>query len=216
MTVSSAHLDLFHAADPRLAVTLGPESRELADRARRLSAEVFAPIAAAGTYGRVNRKLVRALGEHGILSEVFPATDRDQPQRQVSAQRLALLKEYLALECTAAEDALGLQGLGFYPIWRWGNDAQVERWYGGVVAGSTVAAYALTEPEAGSDTAAMQLTATRTADGYRLNGTKIYISNAPEADLYVVFARTSDTGRRGVTAFLVPATPPAWTVGPSN
>ena len=191
-------------ADRLCMIDPGADLESLGERARRLAGEVFAPIAEKGEFGRVNRPLVRAIGEHGLLAELFPQEQIGEPERRTSALRLAVLKEYLARGCTAAEDALGLQGLGFYPIWRWGTADQVARWHPGVVDGTTVAAYALTEPEAGSDTASMRLTATRDGDAYLLNGTKIYISNAPEADVYTVYARTADTGRRGVTAFIVP------------
>src|SRR5215211_6304254 len=73
-----------------------------------------------------------------------------------------------------------------------------------VFAGSSVAAFALSEPEAGSDVASLQLRAELDGDGYRLTGTKTWISNAPDADVYSVFARTSDEGAKGITAFVVP------------
>jgi acyl-CoA dehydrogenase len=85
----------------------------------------------------------------------------------------------------------------------------VRRWIPGVVAGSTVAAFALTEPDAGSDAAALALRAEPVADGWRLHGEKAWISNAPEADVYTVFARTTPgAGARGVTAFVVPGDAP--------
>lgn len=186
-------------------VTLDAELAALAERAERLAREVFEPIAAAGPRGRVNRALVRALGDHGILAELFPPAWQAGMPRQVSARRLCVLKEYLGKGCTAAEDALGLQGLGFFPVLRWGPDALVRRWLGPVVAGEAVAAYALTEPGAGSDAAHLGLSATRDGDGYRLSGTKVWISNAPDADFYTVFARTTGgAGAAGITAFVVP------------
>jgi len=98
-----------------------------------------------------------------------------------------------------------LQGLGSYPVLQSGLDEQVQRWLPAVAAGDAVAAFALTEPEAGSDAAALQLAAEPDGDGWRLTGTKMWISNAPEADFYTVFARTTpDAGSRGVSAFVVP------------
>ena len=90
-----------------------------------------------------------------------------------------------------------------------GRDEIVRRWLPAVAAGDAVAAFALTEPEAGSDAAALALRAEPDGPGWRLTGEKIWISNAPEADFYTVFARTTpDAGARGVSAFLVPADRP--------
>jgi acyl-CoA dehydrogenase len=167
---------------------------ELLARARQLGHEVFAPIAERGEPGRVNRELVRALGEHGLVERVF----------QGSAIELCDLREGLAHGCTEAETALALQGLGGYPILREAQPTIREQWIPRLTAGDAVAAFALSEPESGSDVASLALRAERDGDGYRLTGTKTWISNAPEADLYSVFARTSDNGAKGITAFAVP------------
>src|SRR5512132_604802 len=167
---------------------------DVLDRARRLGHEVFAPIAAQGKPGRLNRPLVRALGEHGLLELVFAG----------SAVELCELREGLAHGCTEAETALALQGLGGYPILSRARPAVREAWIPRLSAGTAVAAFALSEPEAGSDAGALTLRAERDGDGFRLTGTKMWISNAPEADVYTVFARTSDNGARGITAFAVP------------
>ena len=167
---------------------------DVLDRARRLGHEAFAPIAAQGTPGRLNRPLVRALGEHGLLELVFAG----------SAVELCELREGLAHGCTDAETALALQGLGGYPILSRGTPAIREEWIPRLSRGEAVAAFALSEPEAGSDAANLGLSAKRERGGFRLAGTKIWISNAPEADVYSVFARTSDSGAKGVTAFAVP------------
>ena len=125
---------------------------------------------------------------------------------------LCLLRESLAIECTEAETALALQGLGAYPIVQAGREATRRRWLPAVAAGDAVAAFALTEPEAGSDAAALSLTAEPDGDGWRLTGRKMWISNAPEADFYTVFARTTaGAGARGVSAFVVPADRPGLT-----
>ena len=145
---------------------------------------------------------MRALGDHGVLAELFE--DPANGDRTVSAARLCLAKESLGERSTAAEDALGLQGLGFYPIYRWGSTAQVETWYQPVVSGEAVSAFAMTEPDAGSDVAALQLRAERRDGGWSLSGSKIWISNAPDADVYTVFARTGEHTRNGITAFVVP------------
>jgi acyl-CoA dehydrogenase len=167
---------------------------ELLERAQRLGHDTFAPIAEAGEEGRLNRPLVRALGEHGLLARVFEG----------SAMELCELREGLAHGSTEAETALALQGLGGHPILRAARPQISDDWIPRLTAGTAVAAFALSEPEAGSDAAALTLRAEGDADGFRLTGTKMWISNAPEADVYTVFARTSDNGARGITAFAVP------------
>jgi acyl-CoA dehydrogenase len=168
---------------------------ELYDETRRLAAAELRPIADQGRPCRVNRPLVRALAEHGLLGRLFP---------DVSATDLCVIREALATACTEAETAFALQGLGAYPIHQAGSAEVKARWIPRVADGTVVPAFALTEPEAGSDVSAMSLRASRDGrDGYRLNGEKLWISNAPEADIYAVFARTSE-GSRGLTAFAVP------------
>lgn len=171
---------------------------------RRLAREVFAPLAAAGAPGRVNRPLVRALGETGLLGRLFPTPLGGTGGDGVSATELCRLREALAGECTEAETALAVQGLGTYPVVQSGPPELAGRFVPEVAKGEAVAAFALSEPGAGTDAAALSLAAEPDGDGWRLTGEKIWISNAPDADLYTVFARTApDAGARGVTAFVV-------------
>ena len=186
-----------------LDLHLNRDQRDLYDETRAIAARALAPIAAAGTPGRINRALVKALAERGLLARLF---ERDE----VSAIELCLIREGLARGSTEAETAFALQGLGAYPIVQAGSEALQAEWIPRVAAGSAVAAFALTEPEAGSDPAALSLHAGPDgAGGYVLNGEKLWISNAPEADIYTVFARTeATTGARGLTAFAVPGDAP--------
>ncbi|MFJ7777854.1 acyl-CoA dehydrogenase family protein [Streptomyces yangpuensis] len=178
---------------------LGVDQEEWCGRLRALAAERLRPLAEKGEPGRVNRPLLAALGELGLLERVFASGALD----------LCLLRESLAYGCTEAETALALQGLGAYPVLRAGSEAQRERWLPQVRAGRAVAAFALSEPGAGSDAAALALAADPDpagGGGWRLSGEKCWISNAPEADFYTVFARTGEgPGAKGVSAFLVPA-----------
>ena len=163
-----------------------------ADDVRRVAHDILAPIAHTGERGRVNRRLVRALGEHGLLDRVLPLEGRP------SALELCRIREALATESTEAETAFALQGLGTHPILTNGPPELIKQWVPAVVSGDAVAAFALTEPEAGSDIASLSLVAERDGDGWRLTGVKKWISNAPEADIYTVFARTTpDAGARG-------------------
>jgi len=169
---------------------------------RALAREVLAPIAAAGRPGRVNRELVRALGEHGLIAALVPPR---QGGEAGSALDLCLLREALARECTDAETALALQGLGGHPIAVAASERVARRWLPAIVAGEAVAAFALSEAAAGSDAAGLELAASPDGDGWRLHGEKAWISNAPDADVYTVFARTTPGARsRGITAFAVP------------
>jgi len=180
-------------------VSRTPEHAALIDEARRIARDVLEPIAGAGRPGRVNRRLIEALAREGLLPRMFPGDD------EVPATTVCLLREGLARESTEAETALALQGLGAYPILQSGRPGLVDRWIPDVAAGRAVAAFALTEPEHGSDVARLELAAERDGGGWRLTGFKTWISNAPDADVYTVFARTTpDAGSKGVTAFAVP------------
>jgi len=180
----------------------------------RAHAVELRPVADGGQPGRVNRELLTAMGHLGLLARLFPGAAlpgaaAGQPSREARALDLCLLRESLATECTEAETALALQGLGSYPVLQSGSDEQVRRWLPAVASGAAVAAFALSEPGAGSDAAALELAAEPDGNGWRLTGTKTWISNAPEADFYTVFARTTPgAGARGVSAFLVPAERP--------
>ncbi|MFE9622400.1 acyl-CoA dehydrogenase family protein [Streptomyces sp. NPDC006527] len=185
------------------AFSLEPEQAAWCAELRTLAAERLRPLAEKGEPGRVNRPLVAELGRLGLLARLFTS----------GAVDLCLMRESLAYACTEAETALALQGLGAHPVHAHGSPAQRDRWLPRVADGSAVAAFALTEPGAGSDAAALSLAAE--PDGphrWRLTGEKCWISNAPEADVYTVFARTAeDAGARGVTAFLLPADRPGLT-----
>jgi len=185
---------------------LSPAQRAFAAQVRGYAGDELRPLAEAGQPGRVNRELIKAMGRLGLLARLFPGAAAGQLSREAQATDLCLLREALATQSTEAETALALQGLGSYPVLQSGRDEQVRRWLPAVASGDAVAAFALSEPGAGSDAAALELAADKDGDGWRLTGTKTWISNAPEADFYTVFARTTPAaGARGVSAFLVPA-----------
>ncbi|MGW5278003.1 acyl-CoA dehydrogenase family protein [Streptomyces collinus] len=185
------------------AFSLEPEQTAWCAELRALAAERLRPLAGKGEPGRVNRPLLTELGRLGLLARLFASGALD----------LCLMRESLAQSCTEAETALALQGLGAHPVHAHGSAAQRERWLPRVADGGAVAAFALSEPGAGSDAAALALAAESDGgSGWRLTGAKCWISNAPEADFYTVFARTTPgAGARGVTAFLVPADRPGLT-----
>ncbi|GHD03454.1 acyl-CoA dehydrogenase [Streptomyces violarus] len=185
------------------AFSLEPAQLAWCAELRTLAAERLRPLAEKGEPGHVNRALVAEVGRLGLLERLFTSGALD----------LCLMRESLAHGCTEAETALALQGLGAHPVHAHGTEPQRARWLPRVADGTAVAAFALSEPGAGSDAAALTLRAERDGPArWRLTGEKCWISNAPEADFYTVFARTApDAGARGVTAFLVPADRPGLT-----
>jgi acyl-CoA dehydrogenase len=198
-----------HGGDPGVSdySHLPKERQVLLERTETLAAKELAPIAAAGEPGVVNRPLLAALAEHGLLAQVFPRDDSGF--LPTSAVDLCLVREGLARHCTEAETALAVQGLGAYPILRAGTPEVVAEWLPRLAAGEVAAAFALTEPDSGSDVGSLSLSATAEGDGFLLSGEKAFISNAPDADIYTVFARTTQgAGARGITAFAVPGDAP--------
>lgn len=183
------------------AFALTEGQRQFVAHVREVAVRELRPLAETGEPGRVNHRLLKAMGAHGLLARLFPSASTDRP---ATAMDLCLMREALATVSTEAETALALQGLGSYPFLLSGNTAVIDRWRPAMVSGEAVAAFALSEPDAGSDAASLHLEARPDGDGWTLHGEKIWISNAPEADLYVVFARTTPDARaRGITAFAV-------------
>ena len=153
------------------------------------------------------RRLVAAMGEAQLLA---PTVGDDGGRFDVRS--LCLARETLAYHDGLADFAFALQGLGSGPVSLYGT-AEQRRRLAHVAAGKAIPAFALTEPEAGSDVAAIMTTATADGDGFRLDGEKTYISNAGIADWYVVFARTGERpGARGLSAFIVDAEAPGLTI----
>jgi acyl-CoA dehydrogenase len=187
--------------------------RELLAEAHRVAGEL-APVAARGVEGRYNRELLADLAGSGLLGRLF-ARGEDGWRPDVSALDLCLIREGLAYACTEAETAFAMQGLGSFPVLQSGRPEAVQEWIPRVAAGEAVTGFALSEPQAGTDVAALSLRADRDGGGWRLNGVKTWISNAPDADLYSVFARSTEgAGARGLTAFLVPGDAPGLTGEP--
>jgi acyl-CoA dehydrogenase len=155
------------------------------------------------------RELVKKLGRDGWLKHTAP--DPDAPGA-LDVRTLCLIRETLARHDGLADFAFAMQGLGAGPISLYGNARQRE-WLKRTRSGDAIAAFALTEPQSGSDIANLALTAQRYGDGYVLDGEKTWISNGGIADLYVVFARTGEgPGAKGVSAFLVPGKLPGFSV----
>jgi alkylation response protein AidB-like acyl-CoA dehydrogenase len=157
---------------------------------------------------REARALLGLLGEAGWCRHAV-AAEHGGASGAPSVAALCAIREALAAASPLADAVFALQGLGSMPISLSENAAMKSRWLPEVAAGRAMAAFAMTEPEAGSDVAAIATVATRDGGAYRLDGAKHLISNAGLADFYTVFASTDRTaGTRGISCFVVPADAP--------
>lgn len=158
------------------------------------------------------RRLVAALGAGGWLRYCVPAR-WGGIHEQIDVRSLSLIRETLARHSGLADFAFAMQGLGSGTITLFGTEEQRARYLPAVAAGERIAAFALTEPESGSDVAAMATSALRSGNGWAVNGAKTYISNGGIADHYVLFARTGEApGAKGISAFIVDADTPGLTI----
>ncbi len=155
------------------------------------------------------RHMVRSFGAAGLLDYVVPQGDAPFDVRSV-----CLIREGLTYEHALADAMFAQQGIGTMAIRRYGTAAQREQYLEPCRKGERIAAFALTEPETGSDVASMTTTATRDGDHYVINGAKTLISNAGLADHYLVTVRTGEApGARGLSMFIVDAGTPGLNVG---
>ena len=153
------------------------------------------------------RTLVAELGHAGFLN-LAAARDGRPPH----VRSLAVARATLAYHDGLADFAFAMQGLGSGAISLFGSDAQREEWLPKVARGDAIAAYALTEPDTGSDAANIAMKAEQDGESWRLFGVKSYISNGTIADLLTVFARTGGEGAKGISAFIVRGDDPGLSV----
>ena len=158
------------------------------------------------------KAIVKALGDAGFTSYAVPASAGGQ-HKKLDVRSLCIIRETLARHNALADFAFAMQGLGSGPISLFGDEAQQATYLNAVATGDKIAAFSLSEPEAGSDVAAMSCSARADGDQWVLNGTKTWISNAGIADFYTVFARTDDSGgAKGISCFVVEADTPGFEV----
>lgn len=178
----------------------------LEDRHRELAAEAesWAKAHLPVDHGDVDaacRGLVKALGEAGLLEWTAPGGG----ETALDVRALCVLRETLAYHDGLADFAFAMQGLGMGAVSLFGTAWQRD-WLSATRAGEAIAGLALTEPRSGSDVAAMETTAVKDGNGWRIDGEKTWISNGGIADVYTVYARTGEApGAKGVSCFLVPA-----------
>ena len=181
--------------------TLQARAREWVEK------NLVAPTARTATVEERAVALVRDLGAAGFLKYIAPR-QVGGAREKIQARDLSLLRAEFARGDALADTMFAIQALGGYPIALAGSFAQ-RRILDDVVSGAAIAAFALTEPEAGSDAAALQTRAVRRDGAYSISGTKCFISNAGIADFYIVFASTAPEKRgKGVSAFMIDANTP--------
>ncbi|MBI4545317.1 MAG: acyl-CoA dehydrogenase family protein, partial [Gemmatimonadetes bacterium] len=187
--------------------------RDQARELERWAGEVLPPLLEGAedsldaVYACVGR-LVAELGRAGLLRVCVPGAYGGL-REGLDVRSLSLAREILGRGSGLADCALAMQGLGSAPITLYGREDQKRAILPGVAAGTVLGAFALSEPEAGSDVGAIATTATRDGDSWRLDGVKTWISNAGLANYYVVFARTGEgPGTKGLSAFIVNADTP--------
>jgi alkylation response protein AidB-like acyl-CoA dehydrogenase len=190
--------------------SITPEQEQLYASMKRLAAEVVAPGAAErDKEGRWDPDVWKRLAEAGVAGMPIP--------EELGGSGGSILDCCLVNEALAEgghDGGLGLSlgahwVIGTVPIWLHGSKELQERWLPGLCDGSLIGAWASTEPEAGSDSAAIRTTAVRDGDEFVLNGTKIFITNGPIADVCTVLAKTD----KGPTAFVIDTTTPGFVVG---
>ncbi|TFH63982.1 MAG: acyl-CoA dehydrogenase, partial [Gemmatimonadales bacterium] len=155
------------------------------------------------------RALVSDLGRDGWLRHAVGGQKVGGFSETIDTRAICLIRETLARHLGLADFAFAMQGLGSGAITLFGSDEQKNRYLPGVSDGALIAAFALSEPEAGSDAAALRCSARLEGSEYVLTGTKTWISNGGIADFYTVFARTGgEGGPDGISAFIVDADTP--------
>jgi acyl-CoA dehydrogenase len=157
-------------------------------------------------------RLANQLGQDGFMAYAVPSRFGGV-RETVQARDLCLIREELAWGSALADVMFGVQALGSYPIALAGSEEQQRRYLPPLAKGERIAAFALTEPNAGSDVSAISTRALRDTNGYRLNGVKHFISNAGIAHTYVVFASTQPEAKaNGLSAFIVESDSAGFTV----
>jgi len=189
---------------------LTAEQRLIRETAREFARSVLAPAAAANDRdAQFPKASVQQMGELGFLGMLVPEQYGGAAADQLS---YAMALEEIAVGDGAVSTIMSVHNsVGCMPILNFGTDAQKDRWLPALARGEKLAAFCLTEPDAGSDAAALSCNATRAGNGFVLNGVKQFITSGSTANLAIVFARTA-AGKGGISAFLVPTDNPGYQV----
>jgi isovaleryl-CoA dehydrogenase len=188
---------------PQMEFGLGETAEAIRDTTARFAAAQIAPVAKAvdesNEFPRALWPEMGALGLHGItVAEEYGGSGLGYLEHVVAMEEISRASASVGLSYGAHSN------LCINQIFRWGNEEQKRRYLPKLISGAHVGSLAMSEAEAGSDVVSMKLRAERRGDHYRLNGTKFWITNAPHADVLVVYAKTSpEAGSAGVTTFLI-------------
>ena len=192
---------------------LTDEQQLIRDAVREFAEAEVAPIAAElDRDHRFPHELLPKLAEMNLMGMTYPEKEGGAGADYVS---YVIAVEEISRVCASTGIIMSSHNsLATWPIYTFGTRAQKDHYLHDMTSGRRLGAFALTEPAAGTDAAAGTTTATPTADGYALNGSKMFISNAPHAEVYIVFAKTDpDRGTRGISAFIVEKDTPGFAVG---
>lgn len=177
--------------------------RGLAEQVTRFVRDQVRGAATAASEDAEARSLVEALAREGLLAYTVPE-NFEADANTLDVRALCVVREHLSYESSLADLMFAMQGLGSFPVTLAGSSELKRTILSRVKAGEAIAAFAITEPDAGSDVSAIQTTARRDGETYVLDGVKTFISNAGLADFYTVFAKTDpDKGGKGISAFVV-------------
>lgn len=179
------------------------EAEELLALVREIAIEELAPVAAEyEANARFPREKFRLLGKSGLLGLPYP--ERWGGGGLPYEVYLQVVEE-IAAAWMSVGVGLSVHTMSCFPLARYGSAAQQERWLPNMLGGELLGAYALSEPDAGSDAAAVACRAARDSEDYLCNGTKAWVTHAGEADYYTLMVRTSDEGGHGISCLMVDA-----------
>jgi acyl-CoA dehydrogenase len=177
--------------------------RSLAEQVERFNRERVLKASRGESEDEQARGLVAELAGEGLLDYTAPEAD-DSKQSSLDVRALCIIRERLSYESSLADLMFAMQGLGSFPVTLAGSSEIKKRLLRLVRAGRSIAAFAITEPDAGSDVSAIKTSARRDGQSYVIDGQKTFISNAGLADFYTVFAKTDpQAGHKGISAFVV-------------
>ncbi|HKP86029.1 MAG TPA: acyl-CoA dehydrogenase family protein [Blastocatellia bacterium] len=186
--------------------------RELAEKVDRFNREQIRKAPHGESEDERARNFVGLLAREGLLAYAVPA-DFNTGAKTLDARAVCVIREHLSYESSLADLMFAMQGLGSFPITLAATEEVKRKFLPLVKSGEAIAAFAITEPDAGSDVGAIQTTARRDGAGYVIDGVKTFISNAGLAHFYTVFAKTdADRGNKGISAFVVESDAPGFSV----
>ncbi|MEE9202628.1 MAG: acyl-CoA dehydrogenase family protein [Dehalococcoidia bacterium] len=180
-----------------------PEEEDLRRRVRKVAVEELAPLAPeVDESDDVSWEVVKIMAREGLFGYIAPREYGGHGVVRVT--NICIVREELARACAQADTTFAMNGLGGYPIVLAGSEEQKRRYLPPLASGEKLGSFALTEPDGGSDVAAMKTVAVRDGDSYVLNGMKRFVSQTGAAHTYTVFAKTDPQARsRAISAFVV-------------